>query len=93
MNRRTLKAEYRTDLVFDVALIREMEQLTGVAENYKTGRFDAGLGHVIDFQAAALVRGRLNPDLSVGKDVVEHAGGDAHAALVVDIVDEKTMGA
>ena len=75
MDRRALKAEYRTDLVFYVALIGEVEELAGVAEDHEAGWLDAGLGHVIDLQAAALVCGRLHSDLRVGEDVVEHAGG------------------
>ena len=65
-----------------------MEQLPTVAEHDEARRLDARLRHVIDLQAAALVRRRLDARLRVGEDVVEHAGGDAHGALVVDKVDE-----
>ena len=65
-----------------------MEQFLTVAEHNEAGRLDARLRHIIDLQAAALVRRRLDARLRVGEDVVEHAGGDAHGALVVDKVDE-----
>ena len=47
------------------------------------GRLDADLGHIVDLQAAALVRGRLDAGCGIGQDVVEHAGGDAHGGLLV----------
>ena len=56
-----LQAEYAADLVFQVSLIREVEELLVVAENDKVRGLDAHLGHVIDLQAAALIRGRLHP--------------------------------
>ena len=43
MDRRALKTEYRTDLVFDVALVGEVEELAGVAEDHEAGRLDAGM--------------------------------------------------
>ena len=52
------------------------------------GRFDAHLGHIVDLQPAALVRGRLHTGLSVRQNAVEHTGGDTHGGLVIDIVDQ-----
>lgn len=52
------------------------------------GRLDAHLGHVVDLQASALIRGRLHAGLGVGQHAVEHTGGDAHGGLIVDIVDQ-----
>ena len=65
-----------------------MEQLPGIAEDHKVGRLDTGLSHVVDLQAAALVRGGLHSGLGVCQDVIEHTGGDTHIALVVDKVNQ-----
>ena len=65
-----------------------MEQVGTVHENDERRRLGACLGHIVDLQAAALVRGGLHPGSGVGQDVVEHPGGDAHGALIVDEVDE-----
>ena len=42
-------------------LIGEVEELFVVAEHDEVGRLDADLRHIIDLQAAALVRGGLDP--------------------------------
>ena len=63
-----------------------MEKLAAVRKNNKIRRTYSGLSHVVDFQALALIRGRLHPCLSVGKNVVEHACGYAHRALIIYIV-------
>ena len=52
------------------------------------GRFDAHLGHIVDLQPAALVRGRLHTGLGIRQNAVEHTGGDTHGGLVIDIVDQ-----
>jgi hypothetical protein len=65
-----------------------MEQLTAIAEYYKIRRADAGLSHIVDFQPAALVGGRLHSRLGIRKNIVEHPGRNAHSALVVNIVYE-----
>ena len=64
-----------------------MEELALVAEYDKVRRADADLRHVVDLQSAAAVRRRLHARLRVGQNVVEHAGRDAHAGLVVHVVD------
>ena len=83
-----LQAEHAADLVFQIPAIGKVEQLLVVAEHHKVGRADAHLGHVVDLQAAALVRGGLHPGLGIGQDGVEHTGGDAHGGLLPDIVDQ-----
>ena len=45
--RRTLKAVGVSEAVFDISLIREVEQLGAVAENYKRRRLYSRLGHII----------------------------------------------
>ena len=50
------------------------------------GGLNAHLGHVIDLQAAALVRGGLHPGLGIGQDGVEHTRGDAGGGLVMHII-------
>ena len=47
-------------------------------------RLDADLRDIVDLQTAALVRGRLDARGCIFQNVVEHAGGDAHAVLVGD---------
>ena len=64
-----------------------MEQARVVAEDDKVRRLHADLRHIIDLQTASLVRGRLHAGRGVLKDVVEHAGRDAHGALVGHGVD------
>src|SRR5574344_1067018 len=85
---RALQPEYIADAVFNIPAIGEMEQLAAVAEDDKVRRFDADLRHVVDLQASALVGGRLNARLRVGKDIVEHAGGDSRTGLRIDIIDQ-----
>ena len=65
-----------------------MEQPGVVAEDDVVGRLHAHLGHIVDFQPPALVRGGLDPGLGVRQHVVQHAGGDAGGRLVADVVDE-----
>lgn len=86
--RSTFKAEHGAYLIFYIALVREMEQLAAVAENDEIGRLYAGLRHVIYLESSAFIRRRLNARLSVGKDVVEHAGRYAHVALIVYEIDQ-----
>lgn len=86
--RSSFKAEHRAYLIFYIALVREMEQLTAVAENDEIGRLDSGLRHVIYLEPSALIRGRLYARLSIGKNVVEHAGSYAHVALIVYEIDQ-----
>ena len=64
-----------------------MEQLRVVAENNEMRRLDADLRHIINLQAAALVRGRLDTRGRVLQNVVEHTGRNAHTVLVGDGVD------
>ena len=45
--RRTLKAVGVSEAVFDISLIREVEQLGAVAENHKRRRLYSRLGHII----------------------------------------------
>ena len=51
-------------------------------------RLDTHLGHIVDLQAAPLVGGRLDAGLGVSQHAVQHAGGDAHGGLIVDVVDQ-----
>ena len=46
--RRTLKAVGVSEAVFDISLIREVEQLGAVAENYKRRRLYSRLGHIVE---------------------------------------------
>ena len=65
-----------------------MEQLRVVAENDEGRRFDAGLGHVVNLQALALVGRRLNARGGIAENVVEHTGRNTHGRLVVDVIDK-----
>ena len=65
-----------------------MEQTRIVAEYDKMRRLYADLCHIVDFQAAALVRRRLHASRRILQHVVEHTGGDAHGILVGNIIDE-----
>ena len=64
-----------------------MEQPGVVAENHKVRGLGAGLGHIVDLQAAALIRGRLHPGGGIRQDAVQGAGGDTAGVLGVDILN------
>ena len=83
----TLKTEDGSDLVFQIALIGEVEQPCVVAEEDEAGGTGAGLGDVVDLESAALVRGGLDPGCGVLQYVIQHAGGYPHGALLVYEVD------
>ena len=56
------------DLVLQIPLIGKVEQLgRRLQKQTKCGRPDARLGHVVDLQAAALVRGGLHPGGGIGQ--------------------------
>ena len=65
-----------------------MEELPVIAEDDEVWRAHAHLRHVVDLQALALVRGRLDARLRVLENVVEHPRGDTGAGLRVNVVDE-----
>ena len=82
-DRSALQAEDFTDLVFQIALIREVEQAGIVAENNEVGGLGAGLGHVVDLQTAAFVRGRLHTGGGISQNGVQRTGGDTGVVLLV----------
>ena len=77
-----------TDLVFQIAHIGIMEQFGVVAEANEGGGLDAGLGDIVDLQAAALVRRRLNTGGGLGQNGVQVAGGDAHTGRGMHHLDQ-----
>ena len=58
---RSLQTEDTAELILQIALVGEVEQARVVAEDDKVRRLHADLRHIIDLQAASLVRGRLRP--------------------------------
>lgn len=83
-----VQTEDLPDLVFQIALIGEVEQPGVVAENDEMGRLGAGLGHVENLQAATLIRRRLHPGGGVGEDAVQRASGDAAGILGVNVLND-----
>ena len=65
-----------------------MEQTGIVAEEHKMRRTNTDLRHIVDFQTAALVRGRLHTSLGVCQHVIQHTGGNTGGCLIADIVDQ-----
>ena len=65
-----------------------MEQTLVVAEDDEMRGANTDLRHIIDLQAATLIRGRLHTSLSILQHVIELTGGDAGTGLLVDIVDQ-----
>ena len=64
-----------------------MEKSCVVAEDHKVRRLYTDLRHVINLQPAALIRRRLDARGRIFKNVVEHAGRNAHGVLVGNGVD------
>ena len=87
-NRRSLKAEGTSNAVFKIPLIGEMEQPPVIAEHHKMRRLYADLRHVIDFQAAALIRGGLHPGLCVCQNRIQHTRGHAEGRLICHVIDQ-----
>ena len=69
-----LKSKRFAQAVFNKPLIGKMEQLRVVAKDDKGGRRNRSLRHVIDLQASALIRRRLNARDRVVEHVIEHSG-------------------
>ena len=65
-----------------------MEQLRRVAEQDEGGGSHLGLGHVVDLESLALVRGRLDAHHGLTQHVVEGARGDTEVGLLVDRLDQ-----
>ena len=65
-----------------------MEQLGVVAEAHEGGGLDAGLGDIVDLQAAALVGGGLDAGGGLGQNGVQVAGGDAHTGRGMHHLDQ-----
>ena len=59
-----------------------MEQPRVVAKDDEMRRLHADLRHIVDLQAAALVRGRLDARGGIFQNIIEHTGRDAHGVLV-----------
>ena len=64
-----------------------MEQPPVVAEHHEVRRLHAHLRHIVDLQAAALVRGRLDAGLGIRQNGIQHTGGDPEGSLIGHIVD------
>ena len=77
------QAERLADLVFQIALVREMEQRFLVDEADERRRAGRDLGDIEYLQALALVRRRLDLGGGTGQHLVQCAGG--HAGTILDI--------
>ena len=64
-----------------------MEQPPVIAEHHEVRRLHAHLRHIVDLQAAALVRGRLDAGLGIRQNGIQHTGGDPEGGLIGHIVD------
>ena len=85
---RALEAVGLPQAVLDVPLVGEVEQLRRVAEQDEGGGSHLGLGHVVDLESLALVRGRLDAHHGLTQHVVEGARGDTEVGLLVDRLDQ-----
>ena len=82
-----LQAEYFTNLVFQIPLIREVEQPSIITENNKVRGLCACLGHIVNLQSAALVRGGLHTSSSLCQNAIQGAGGNTAGVLLVDFLN------
>ena len=85
-NGSTLKAKDFTEFIFDISLIREMEEFSIINEQHESRSLNAGLSHIIDFKAFTLIRRRLNACSCVGEDIIKHTGRYSHRALVINVI-------
>ena len=86
-DRGSLQAKHLTNLVFQIPLIGEVEKAGIITENDEVRRLGAGLGHIVDLQAATLIRRRLNTSSGIRQNTVQRTGGDAAGILGMDILD------
>ena len=76
------------DLVFQIALVGEVEQARVIAEADEGRGRGACLCHIVDFQAAALVCGGLHPGGGFGEYGVKLSGRDTAVILLINLYNQ-----